>query len=203
MLISRSFTVPVLAATLIFVSGCDRQSPDAAQPATEAASAPAGAITGADKGGAFTGKLDTTHRGAQMPDILLADPSGGTVRLASLKGKPLLVNLWATWCGPCVIEMPMLDALAVAHDGQMRVLTVSQDMEGAAKVAPFFAGKDFRKLEPWMDTDNDLGFHYGTGVLPTTVLYDASGREVWRMVGAYDWASAQTAAMLAETLGKK
>lgn len=207
MLLSRSLTVMVLAATLVSVAGCDRETPDAAQPQS-ASSAPADAPGSPAKAGsgeksAFTGTLDTSHRGAQMPDITLTDPAGKSLRLADLVGTPLLVNLWATWCAPCVLEMPMLDELAVTHDGRLRVLTISQDMEGAAKVGPFFAQKNFRKLEPWLDTANDLGFHYNTGVLPTTVLYDAQGREVWRMVGAYDWADARTATMLGEILKGK
>lgn len=204
MLLSRSLTVMVLAATLVSVAGCDRETPDAAQPQSASSDATADAgKAGAGEKSTFTGTLDTSHRGAQMPDITFSDPAGKSLRLTELKGTPVLVNLWATWCGPCVLEMPMLDKLAVAHDGRLRVLTISQDMEGAAKVGPFFAQNKFRKLEPWLDTTNDLGFHYNTGVLPTTVLYDAEGREVWRMVGAYDWTDTRTAAMLTDTLKTK
>ena len=62
--------------------------------------------------------------------------------------------------------------------------------------------KKFAKLEPWLDTENNLGFFYETGMLPTTVLYDRDGKEVWRMIGAHDWSGPRTAAMLAETLEK-
>ncbi len=137
-----------------------------------------------------------------MPDFTVTDPSGKSLKLRDLKGTPVLVNLWATWCGPCVLEMPMLDKLGVDNVDKLRVLTVSQDMAGNDKVAEFFAEKTFAKLEPWLDPDNNLGFHYNTGMLPTTVLYDAQGKEVWRMIGAHDWSSARTAAMLAETVGK-
>ena len=95
------------------------------------------------------------------------------LQLASLKGKPVLINLWATWCGPCVLEMPMLDQLAGADGSKLRVVTISQDLQGAAKVVPFFASHKFAHLEPWLDPDNTLGDHYATGILPTTVLYDA------------------------------
>lgn len=202
MLSSRSLTALILATTLLVVTGCDRESPDQAQPGSAGETAQT-AIGGPEKSASgkndeFTGKVDTSHRGAQMPDLTFTDPAGKTLRLTDLKGKPLLVNLWATWCGPCVLEMPMLDDLAVSHEAQLKVLTVSQDMEGAKKVAPFFAEKSFRKLEPWMDTANDLGFHYNTGMLPTTVLYDAQGREVWRVIGAYDWAGKEAKALVAQ-----
>ncbi|WP_338467802.1 TlpA disulfide reductase family protein [Novosphingobium sp. ZN18A2] len=149
------------------------------------------------------GTLDISHRGEAMPDFTFADPSGRTLRLTELEGKPVLINLWATWCGPCVVEMPMLDELAGKYAGKLRVVTVSQDMQGAAKVAPFFSSHPFKHLEPWMDPDTNLSFHYNTGLLPTTVLYDAKGKEVWRMIGAHDWAGARTDAMLAETLAGK
>jgi hypothetical protein len=97
--------------------------------------------------------------------------------------------------------MPMLDRLAGDDVGQLRVVTVSQDIQGAEKVAPFFAQRKFTHLEPWIDPDNALSLHYGTGILPTTVLYDAHGREVWRMIGGHDWSGPRTAAMLADTLG--
>ena len=186
----------VLTGLLTAVAACDRQSAHPAQPQGETAG-PAKA-----QGEPFNGTLNIEHRGSEMPDITLTDPAGKTLRLQGLKGKPALVNLWATWCGPCVLEMPTLDALAKAHDGKLRVVTVSQDMDGAAKVASFFAKNSFARLEPWMDTKNDLGFHYETGMLPTTVLYDGAGKEVWRMIGAHDWSGPRTEAMLADTLGK-
>ena len=90
----------------------------------------------------------------------------------------------------------MLDTLA--KQGKVRVLTVSEDMGDGAKVAAFLKDKGGDALEPWLDPANDLSFHYGSGTLPTTVYYDAEGREVWRFVGAHDWLSAETAKMLAE-----
>lgn len=84
----------------------------------------------------------------------------------------------------------MLDDLAAELGGDVRVLTISQDLRGAEKVVPFFAQGGFANLEPWLDPDNGFGFAIESGILPTTVLYDASGREVWRVVGEYDWSSA-------------
>ena len=61
--------------------------------------------------------------------------------------------------------------------------------------------KGFKHLEPWLDPENVLGEHFATGILPTTVLYDKDGREVWRMIGGHDWSGPRTAAMLADTVG--
>ena len=78
-----------------------------------------------------------------MPVLNVSDPSGRNLNLGALQGTPVLVNLWATWCAPCVKEMPLLDTLAADYEGRLRVLTVSQDMQGAEKVEPFFAQADF------------------------------------------------------------
>ena len=148
----------------------------------------------------MTGVLDISHRGSAMPTAKFKDPAGKALDFATLKGAPVLVNLWATWCGPCVIEMPQLDTLAGTKAGKLRVVTVSQDLTAPEKVAAFFAAKNFAHLQPWLDPDNTLSDFYATGTLPTTVLYDAQGKEVWRMIGGHDWAGVRTEAMLADTL---
>ena len=92
----------------------------------------------------------------------------------------------------------MLNSLAAERADELKVLTVSQDSGQPAKVAAFLKERDLEALEPWLDPENDLSFSYGTGILPTTILYDARGREVWRLVGGHDWSSAESADMLAE-----
>jgi thiol-disulfide isomerase/thioredoxin len=190
---SRSLKLTVLGlavAAASVIAGCDRQSAQDKQPAEAASPAAAAGDV------ALKGTLDRSHKGSQMPDFTFADPTGKSLRLQTLKGKPLLVNLWATWCAPCVLEMPMLDKLAA--QGKVKVLTVSQDMGQPDKVAEFFKTRGFKALEPWLDPESELSFHYNTGTLPTTVLYDSQGREVWRFVGGHDWGNAETAKMLAE-----
>ena len=78
-----------------------------------------------------------------MPAANVTDPQGRVLNLGALQGTPVLINLWATWCAPCVKEMPLLDELASEYEGRLRVLTVSQDMQGAEKVEPFFAANTF------------------------------------------------------------
>jgi len=193
---SRSFKAGILSLALLALAGCDRQAPDPAQPAKD------GATPGASgEHTPLNGTLDIASRGSRMPDFALKDPAGKVLRSTDLIGKPVLINLWATWCGPCVVEMPMLDSLADEDGTRLRVLTVSQDITGAEKVVPFFAKNPYKHLEPWLDPDNQLSIHYATGILPTTILYDKDGREVWRMIGGHDWSGPRTAAILAETLG--
>lgn len=188
--VSRSLTYAVLSVALFgagALAGCDRQG---SAPAQQEASAPAKPQAGV---------VDRSQRGKPLPAFTLSDPQGQTLALAQQTGRPLLINLWATWCAPCVAELPTLEKLAQA--GKVRVLTVSQDMSDPAKVTQFLAERGGPSLEPWLDPANDLSFHYGTGTLPTTIYYDAQGREVWRFVGEQDWSGEEAAKLLAEAAG--
>ncbi len=175
---------------LVTVAGCNRESGEAAQPqvtGSAQASAPAP-----------SGLLDRRNKGSELPDFTVTDQQGRTLRLLDLKGKPVLINLWATWCAPCVVELPMLDKIAAEQGDALRVLTISQDMQQTEKVSPFLAQRGVTRLEPWLDPQNDLAFHYGTGTMPTTILYDAQGREVWRYIGGHEWTGAEGRKLIAE-----
>ncbi len=184
--LSLTLAVPGIALS---IGGCDRQSEPPAQPAAD---------TPGKQGAASA--VDRSHAGSAMPDFTLAGPAGRKLRLPDLKGTPVLLNLWATWCAPCVTEMPLLDTLAGDMQGKLRLVTVSQDMQGAAKVTPFFAEKKFAHLEPWLDPESDLVFHYGGANLPLSILYDADGREIWRVAGDLDWSGKPARALVAEAL---
>ena len=187
-------------AILLSVAACDRDSSE-----TEQEFAGSGTEESADtidSGQGLVGKLDISQRGTAMVDTPFQAPDGSTVRLKDFTGKPLLVNIWATWCAPCIVEMPMLDTLAAREKARMNVLVVSQDIQGAEQVVPFFERADFQQLEPYVDPENGLSFGFGSGLMPTTVLYDAQGKEVWRVVGAMDWDGAKAATLLEDTLAK-
>lgn len=150
----------------------------------------------------LTGTVDRAFAGQLLPAINVAHPDGQTLNLGAVQGQPVLINLWATWCAPCVVEMPMLDRLADELGDEARVITVSQDLRGADLVTPFFAKHGYRNLEPWLDPDNALGDAIGGGILPVTVLYDASGQEVFRVAGGYEWDSEEAIAQIREGLSE-
>ena len=117
------------------------------------------------------------------------------------KGQVVLVNLWATWCAPCVKELPTLDKLAAAHrdDGKLGVVTVSQDSGPQPSVEAFLAKLNAKDLGAYHDPKMALSGALGPDtVLPTSILYDAQGREVWRYVGDLDWTSPEAAKLLSE-----
>ena len=172
------------------LAGCDRQK--AAQPqgeAPEAVATPAAYPTG---------RLDRSHAGAAAPNVTFEDPMGRPVNLSVFRGRPVLVNLWATWCAPCVVEMPSLDALAAREGEALQVLALSQDFGGREKVTDFFRTHRFGELEPYLDSEMRFMTALGIDTLPTTILYDAEGREVWRMTGLADWESERAARLLLE-----
>lgn len=160
----------------------DRPAPD------EATAAPA-AATGA-------AMLDRSHKGETPPAIVFAAPDGKTVTLAAFKGKPVLVNLWATWCIPCVVELPTLDKAAQDLAGKVQVLAISQDTD-AAKVAPFLAAKRLLALKPYVDAKMGLSIGYQAS-LPMTLMIGSDGHEIWRRMGGFDWTSAEAKALIAE-----
>jgi len=134
-----------------------------------------------------------------MPKDAFTAPDGKAVKLADFKGYPLLVNLWATWCGPCVKEMPSLDRLAARTKGKLHVLVVNQDSARQAidPVPAWWAKARLAHLQPYSDAENNLGFAFGGGLLPTTVLYGADGKEVWRIAGGMNWDGPRANTLLA------
>ncbi|MFM7028635.1 MAG: TlpA family protein disulfide reductase [Chakrabartia sp.] len=183
--------ISTLLALTLAVSGCDRQSdPKPQEKAPEAAGkAPAEALSGT---------VDRSHKGATMPDVSFEASDGKIVKLADFKGQPLLVNLWATWCGPCIAEMPTLERLAAREAGALKVLAISQDMKGRSVVEAWWSKQGFKTLQPYVDAKADLGFALGGGSLPTTILYDKDGKEVWRMIGGAEWDSPAQKALIDE-----
>ena len=187
----------LLGSCALLLAGCDKQSAPAPQAEGSQTTQPE-PPAGPEQAGA----VDMSHRGEAMPAIVFEDPKGAPARLTDFKGKPLLVNLWATWCGPCVAEMPTLDTLAGRTEGQLRVIVISQD-NARALVDGWWAKRSFAHLKPYLDARSDLGFAYDTGMLPTTVLYDADGKEVWRVIGGMNWDGPRANTLLAEVLGAK
>ena len=182
---SPLFKSLVLACAL-FAGGCDRQSGAPAQP---------GAETGAK---APAARLDRSQAGKALPEVMVRDPDGEELALDSLKGRPVLLNLWATWCAPCVKELPTLQAIANRADVGVEVVTVSQDIGEPMAVQQFLDARGLAQLPAWIDSEGALPFHYGAQTLPLTVLYDAQGKEVWRWFGDRDWTEAESLKLIAE-----
>ncbi|HWV60321.1 MAG TPA: TlpA disulfide reductase family protein [Sphingopyxis sp.] len=176
------------------IAGCDREKQAGEQAGQGQANVSAGQAKGID---AFEYVIDRSHKGTAASSAAFRGPDDAPVTLASFRGRPLLVNLWATWCAPCVAEMPTLDALAAKNGERMNVIAVAQDLKGAEVVDPWFQKARLKALQPYIDPENGL-LDAANSALPTSIYYDAEGREIWRVIGAIDWQGKEAAALLAE-----
>lgn len=200
---------------LLSLSACDNQSRGNAQ----ADSAPKDELSDGALGGdaasdpqsyenfslesanGLNANLSYDNRGEPMPLAEFNAPDGSSLTLERYRGRPILLNLWATYCVPCRVEMPTLDNLAAIEEGQLTVLTVSQDLQGGNVVRPYFEKFQFQNIQGFTDRKNNLWNALRANstiqlALPSTILYDSSGREVWRVVGGLEWDDAEVAKLL-------
>lgn len=180
----RIFLLAVAAAAALLSAGCDRQGAKQSQ---------AGSAAEAEPG---RPGLSRAAAGTPASDVTFKDGDGEETSLQALRGRPVLLNLWATWCAPCVKELPTLDALA-DRPGAPLVLALSQDMAAQDKVRAFLAERNIA-LDAWQDSEMAMSSALGVQILPTTILYGADGKEVWRFTGDLDWTGQQAAELLAE-----
>jgi thiol-disulfide isomerase/thioredoxin len=123
------------------------------------------------------------------PAISLADTSGHSVELSELQGKLVIVNLWATWCGPCLREMPSLERLQSRLGERVAVLAVSEDRGGNKSVEPFIAKLGLKSVKIYIDPKSEVGHAFGVRGLPTSFLIDREGKVLGRVEGAAEWDS--------------
>jgi thiol-disulfide isomerase/thioredoxin len=137
-----------------------------------------------------------------LPDLQFLDAAGASHSLAEFAGNGVVLNLWATWCVPCVAELPALAALAArGQKSGIAVVPLSSDRGGAPVVQRFLASHDLANLPVWLDPKGEIGHALGARGIPTTLVIDRQGRERARLEGAADWASEATLARLRELVG--
>ena len=136
------------------------------------------------------------------PALAFTDPEGAPKTPADFPGQGLVVNFWATWCVPCVAEMPALDrAQAALAEAGIRVLALSSDRGGKAAVEKFYAEKGITRLGLWLDPRGNAGRAAGVRGLPTTLVLNRAGLEVARLEGAAEWDRPAMLARLRELVG--
>jgi thiol-disulfide isomerase/thioredoxin len=122
--------------------------------------------------------------------------AGRPATFGDFRGRPTVVNLWATWCGPCLREMPSLVKLQAAFAGRLAVAAISEDHRGAAVVDPFVATRHLTSLQIYLDPKQRVAEAFGVNELPTSIVLDTAGRVVGRVVGGADWTSPKMLAVL-------
>ena len=175
--------VSILSLALLAVAACHSNS---GQPDNQGSSA-----------GIASRGVHRDYRGKSAPAAAFVDPDGKSVRIEDFRGRPVLVNLWASWCAPCVKELPTLDRLE--QSGKVQVLAVSQDNGPHASVVAFLQQHRIKTLKSYQDPNSSLSGALGPDtVLPTSILFDANGKEVWRLIGDQDWTSSDASKLLSE-----
>jgi peroxiredoxin len=128
---------------------------------------------------------------AATPALSLADAGGGKHRLADYRGKVVLVNFWATWCEPCMAELPSIERLRTALAGRPFVVLAVQ-MDGSRRTASDTAEKLGLHFPLLLDRDSSVSEAWGVKLLPTSFLIDRRGAVAFQYTGELDWASPES-----------
>jgi peroxiredoxin len=151
-------------------------------------------------GGTATPAMPVLSQTIVAPDFSLRDLDGNVRRLASFRGRVVLVSFWATWCPPCRTEMPLMEALYQAYkEHDFEVVAVASDVQGAEVVQPFVTQLHL-SFTTLLDTTGQVTRLYGVTSLPTTYLLDREGRLVTVAIGSHDWAKAEARALIMSLL---
>jgi thiol-disulfide isomerase/thioredoxin len=132
-----------------------------------------------------------------VPDIPFLDPSGKEARLADLKGQVVLVNFWATWCAPCIRELPSLDRLQAEMGGKdFTVLAINEDRTGAAVAGPFLEKHGWKNLGVNVDRQLALSRAMGVRGMPSTFILNRTGQVMGVLTGPAEWDSPDAKALI-------
>jgi thiol-disulfide isomerase/thioredoxin len=140
--------------------------------------------------------------GSPAPQTSLGAKDGSATTLASFHGRLVLVNFWATWCAPCIKELPALARLQGKLGGPgFTVLALSEDLKGWPVIAPFLGAQGIATLPVLHDPQGAASRAFKVAGLPTSVLLDRDGRELGRLVGPAEWDGPDALALIRHYLG--
>lgn len=143
-------------------------------------------------------KLVALENPPEQSTRVFKGPEGQELDLSAFRGKTILLNVWATWCAPCVAEIPSLDRLQKEHgDARFEVVAVSQDMH-SVDAESFLKTKNIEHLAFYHDNTLGLASDVKVAGLPISIFYNANGREIARIPGEVNWQSAEVEALLRE-----
>ncbi|HVI50507.1 MAG TPA: TlpA disulfide reductase family protein [Candidatus Sulfotelmatobacter sp.] len=138
-----------------------------------------------------------------VPKVAFQDGQGRKLTLDDFKGKLVVLDFWATWCGPCRTEFPALDRLQEKlGDKGLVVVPVSIDRKGMLAVDRFYDEMKPAHLGRFLDDERTMSDAFGIRALPTTVIIDRQGGEIARVEGAADWDSPKLQAELLKRMAK-
>ena len=148
-------------------------------------------------------RVKIIREGDRAPEFSLPALEGKAISLSSYRGKVVMVHFWATWCPPCVEELPALERLYRAYFGKdLEVLAVSVDEGGAGAVGQFMRKNGFA-LPVLLNPDQSVSRQYGTFKFPETYLVDREGIVRRKIIGAADWTSPEAQKFVQAMVGAK
>jgi len=125
-----------------------------------------------------------------FPDISFNDTNGNVHRFSDYRDRPLLVNFWATWCAPCVVELPSLDRFAKDYGGQIDVIAVALDTtKNAKQIGDFLENRKLGNFAGFHSDDPSVGTKLEIRGIPTSFLIGRDGLILYRFEGDADWVS--------------
>ena len=164
--------------------------------------APLAAAPDQNAGALTLGQFTPAPDKLPAPAVAFTTRDGAAKQLADFKGRFVLVNLWATWCGPCVQEMPALDRLQQKLGDKLTVLAISEDRQGDTAVAPFLAQHNIKNLAIYLDPKSAATNAFGVQGLPTTYLIAPDGTILGKEEGGAEWDEPAMVATLGKYIGQ-
>ena len=148
-------------------------------------------------------KLTTFDPPFPAPAFDLPQYEAENLSLSDLQGSYVLLNFWATWCPPCLVEMPTMEAAFQEFKGEnFRVVAISSDEGGAAEIAPFLDKLDVT-FDVLMDTDKSVSSLYGAINLPLSFILNPRGEVIAGSEGERDWGSEEALSVLEEMIAEQ
>lgn len=148
-------------------------------------------------------KFEPAAAPAALPAAIFTEENGAKRVLADFRGRVVLMNFWATWCGPCVREMPSLERLhRKLGSADFTVIALSEDRKGWEKITPFRKELGLTALPLFHDVGSKMMFGARVRGLPTTILVGRDGREIGRLTGHAEWDSDEAVALMRHYIGK-
>lgn len=145
-------------------------------------------------------KLEVLDTAPAQPTRQFSGPNGGVMSLKDFRGGVVVLNVWATWCGPCIAEIPSLDMLQGEYSTQgLQVIAVSMDRH-RVEAESFYKTAGVKHLQLYHDSTLSMAADVGVQGLPISVFYDRQGREIGRVPGDVNWQSEDVKAFLAYLL---
>lgn len=131
------------------------------------------------------------------PETAFTDMDGVSVTISDFVGKVLIINLWATWCAPCIEEMPTLNNLQRDFiDSEIYIIALSQDRQGAKVAEPFVLKNGWTEINLYISDGVTFAREAGVRGLPTTLLIGKNGYELARLEGTIDWDTEEVKSLL-------